>query len=468
MAETRALRGLGAIGHPVALVALGLLVLNDTVLKAVGPGLVTGKLSDVAGLVVLPLVVATLLATVLDDDDLVIRVAVTSIGAWFAAMKTIPAVAGWTEKLAELVVPHASIVVDPTDLVALPALGLAVWTWRRRLPPHVWLIPLLLLAAVWSMATSCLGPAVPSAVHVSDDGSFLVETDWSDEAVRIDPHGRLVDRDVIAADLPTRQTEREVCLADGTCVQADGHDVVEVAPDGSRTRAVDIPESRFAYARHRGAGDCGGDLSGVRDVVANESGVVVVAHGSHGISVRAATGTWGRLPVRQAPLTGTETPPNLHFAVWSTTLVGFLLATWPASHRQAWFSAAGVAAGALAAVLGGSPVLGLLDSLPSLGTAMALAAATPQLVRPREDAAGSHLRWVAVSFVAVGIVSEVIAFAWARGWIEHFAVAAVLVVVASLGTALAWAVRARPEGLWPAPPGTTSPDPPHRGTDAEV
>jgi len=41
--------------HPVPLGAIVLLVVNDHVLKARGPGFVTGKLSDVAGLVFFPL-----------------------------------------------------------------------------------------------------------------------------------------------------------------------------------------------------------------------------------------------------------------------------------------------------------------------------------------------------------------------------------------------------------------------------
>lgn len=41
--------------HPVALVALVVLVANDRWLKGAWPGFVTGKLSDIAGLVLLPI-----------------------------------------------------------------------------------------------------------------------------------------------------------------------------------------------------------------------------------------------------------------------------------------------------------------------------------------------------------------------------------------------------------------------------
>lgn len=43
--------------HPVFLASLGMLVLNDHFLKAAYPGLVTGKVSDVAGLIVFPLMI---------------------------------------------------------------------------------------------------------------------------------------------------------------------------------------------------------------------------------------------------------------------------------------------------------------------------------------------------------------------------------------------------------------------------
>src|SRR3990172_7681300 len=45
-----------ALLHPVALAAIGVLLLNNHVLKDLAPGLVTGKLSDVAGLAFFPLV----------------------------------------------------------------------------------------------------------------------------------------------------------------------------------------------------------------------------------------------------------------------------------------------------------------------------------------------------------------------------------------------------------------------------
>ena len=53
------------LAHPLSLVALTLLVLNDHFLKGAGllPGWVTGKLSDFAGLIFFPLLLTSLLNT---------------------------------------------------------------------------------------------------------------------------------------------------------------------------------------------------------------------------------------------------------------------------------------------------------------------------------------------------------------------------------------------------------------------
>ena len=47
--------GMRALRHPLALVAIATWLLNDHVLKGLWPGLVTGKLSDIAGMIVTPM-----------------------------------------------------------------------------------------------------------------------------------------------------------------------------------------------------------------------------------------------------------------------------------------------------------------------------------------------------------------------------------------------------------------------------
>ena len=143
--------------HPLALAALALLVLNDHVLKARFPGLVTGKLSDLAGMVLAPLFVLAI-ADALAPASLARRRAYATASAWacvlfvacaFTLTKTWTPAAHFYETVMGLArtpfrwigawtlgrplwTEHVVLVRDPTDLVALPFGLLAVWIARPR------------------------------------------------------------------------------------------------------------------------------------------------------------------------------------------------------------------------------------------------------------------------------------------------------------------------------------------------
>jgi hypothetical protein len=141
---TRALLG------PMALLAIALLVVNDHVLKARAPGLVTGKLSDVAGLIFFPLLLAALAEQVgLRRGRRAVIAAAIATGIVFAAIKLWePAGDAYRVGLAALQWPfrviaaavtdtalpalgRAQLTQDPTDLLALPALIVPVALARR-------------------------------------------------------------------------------------------------------------------------------------------------------------------------------------------------------------------------------------------------------------------------------------------------------------------------------------------------
>lgn len=138
-----------AIAHPLSITALIALVLNDHVFKTrvdALPRWLTGKLSDVAFCALAPVVALSLYEALSRDErrrSSVTALSTIVIGAAFSLAKCThegALVAGWT--LGALQAPlrgalvRAPIVVDPTDLVALPALALALWVERRtRLPP---------------------------------------------------------------------------------------------------------------------------------------------------------------------------------------------------------------------------------------------------------------------------------------------------------------------------------------------
>jgi hypothetical protein len=154
----RALRGadrsaapalpIGEALHPATLLALAVLVANDWVWKPrAGPtaALITGKLSDVAGLALAPVILSAAIGLALHaaarlgarvDPSLSRRrllgcIAATGLG--FVAVKLAPEAAGALARALGSFGRPAWIVADPTDLAALPALAVALWVGRDEL-----------------------------------------------------------------------------------------------------------------------------------------------------------------------------------------------------------------------------------------------------------------------------------------------------------------------------------------------
>jgi hypothetical protein len=126
--------------HPVSLGATALYVLNDWWLKAHWPGVLSGKLSDVAGMVVLPLTLLALLELAarrpLGSRWLLALILLTMAG--FSATELFPAAesawcwswgsmqwpfrASWALLQGHAVPPVRPVVAwaDPTDLLTVP------------------------------------------------------------------------------------------------------------------------------------------------------------------------------------------------------------------------------------------------------------------------------------------------------------------------------------------------------------
>lgn len=147
--------------HPVALVAIGVVIVNDRLLKTSVPGVLTGKLSDIAGLVYFPLFVVAVLEGVRWlvrrnswelDWRWVVGVA-AAVGVVMVLIKTWgpagdlyrPAVGAllWPFRVPASVVSghgvptvdRVTLYQDPTDLVALVVLPVPVWVARRVMGP---------------------------------------------------------------------------------------------------------------------------------------------------------------------------------------------------------------------------------------------------------------------------------------------------------------------------------------------
>lgn len=143
--------------HPVALGALAVLIVNDQVLKTAWPGVVTGKLSDLAGLIVAPLAVQAawevwlwLIGRWSGPSTRALAIAIVVVGLGFVAVQIWQpateafrwglAVAQWPFRVLGAVATGGAVpsvapvaaVGDAEDLLALPALAVSWWVGSRR------------------------------------------------------------------------------------------------------------------------------------------------------------------------------------------------------------------------------------------------------------------------------------------------------------------------------------------------
>ncbi|MGW2398589.1 hypothetical protein ACWCYY_18750 [Kitasatospora sp. NPDC001664] len=174
-------------GHPGTVLAVLVLLLNDHLWKRSWPGPVTGKVSDVAWMLVAPPVVALLLTPALrlrGHWPAVLGLAVTAVS--FAVAKSGPAGGELASGVWSSGGVPSRIVGDPTDLMALPALVASWWLWRRgrelRRAPYVGLVvvPVAVAAMVATGERRQEGdgyvpPAPTTSLHlgVDADGAFL-------------------------------------------------------------------------------------------------------------------------------------------------------------------------------------------------------------------------------------------------------------------------------------------------------
>lgn len=210
-----------ALYHPLWLVSLGLLVLNDHFLKGSGilPAVLTGKLSDFAGLLFAPALLAVLLHLSSRRSFVLAHVAT---GLVFAGIKVSPNFARLFESIAGLGPFAWHITVDPTDLIALPALFVSyrvfVEAMVRPVPerPHTQRA-LIMAGSVACMATSQPEPPIdcpdPNCGAIPRESASLVIGNTTDvqRLVRVRPLKDTVQYrcfDLLVD--PTRSLDREL------------------------------------------------------------------------------------------------------------------------------------------------------------------------------------------------------------------------------------------------------------------
>ena len=342
-----------ALASPVAVVSLVLLVLNDHLLKQVWPGVVTGKLSDVAGLVVAPLLLTVGLAAVGLRQPCTWACALTAAG--FTAVKVSTAaaamVSGWWSLTGFPTVMRA----DPTDLLAIPAVPVAWLVHRRvrRQRPVDWRrmvttatgVALVPLGVVATSATSCeefdgveqvwVAGGTWASAPAGLDQRLVVQRDGHSE-LSLDGHGVLTalpEADSSRLDVPYGGSYAG-CDGAGSCWRISNADgpLVEASTDDGQTWTTELTMSA-EEAEDAADGvetGCGGDpstrLLDLAVLRVGDGTEVAVAAKHGGVLLRSASGDWRRVSdktlntmrppgVTQAPggvigTIGNELPPG--------------------------------------------------------------------------------------------------------------------------------------------------------------
>jgi hypothetical protein len=220
-----------ALLTPIWIAALVVLIVNDHLLKGSGllPHVVTGKLSDFAGLIVAPVLLASVLQVRDRSRLLACHVAV---GIVFAGIQLwVPFADRWSV-LMGLVGHPWTITSDPTDLIALPMLAVA---WVLLLPA----MQRPMLAGLRQTAIASLGTVgLWATVATSDDGGDGNWDDWGETEGGFESvDGRVVihnanDHDMAIYVRPLRTEVRIDCSA--------------IAKDPARM----LPEHAFGDAVH--------------------------------------------------------------------------------------------------------------------------------------------------------------------------------------------------------------------------
>ena len=154
------------------LAALAVLLFNDLVLKSHAPGLVSGKLSDFAGMIVFPVVLAA--GVRVSGSRIDPRLTVSLVAAWFLGLQLSSVVDGVHEAALGAMLPwNPSNTADPTDLVALLVLPLAHAIVARPRPLELSTRAVRLIVVF--VAVGCLADSGPESQNVGppvvrDDG----------------------------------------------------------------------------------------------------------------------------------------------------------------------------------------------------------------------------------------------------------------------------------------------------------
>lgn len=227
-------RSLGSVLlHPLWIGSLVLLVVNDHYLKRSGllPGVVTGKLSDIAGMFVAPALFAWLLRV---KDKLGIALAHAAVGAGYAVLEVSQPTADALDAVFRAFGHRWASTSDPTDLLALLLLPLGyVWVERQSRAHRA------LALQRRTTVLACAG-VLACAASEDDDGGGPFTCD--------DATGSDCDMDGVPAPADCNDYDATINPNLGNCPGADGTESCDNGVDDDGDGYADCNDSKCQEA----------------------------------------------------------------------------------------------------------------------------------------------------------------------------------------------------------------------------
>ncbi len=160
--------------HPIVIFALILILFNALVFQRLAPSWLTGKLGDLAWMVILPLFIAALIAPISREKAFPLAAGVSAL-LW-VLLKTVPPTNALVNQLFASIFGSAlKLRLDPTDLVALIGLPVAWWVWRqpRETSRRIWRFAPIVLLVMVSLADAP-APGYDDIECLTVDGNTIV------------------------------------------------------------------------------------------------------------------------------------------------------------------------------------------------------------------------------------------------------------------------------------------------------
>ncbi len=285
--------------------ATALLILNDRVLKTEWPGLVTGKLSDFFG----PVVLATILAVVLrsrSGSGAAIAAVQRSVGVVAAFMVAIKVSQPVADMVADLLAPatgaNTQIIADPADLIGLSALLFvpAIISSPRVLVDRRIVRFLGLAVGLYAtVATSSIDTDAHDRIGVlgGEIVAYDITTDFGDHysAVVLRDGEWVEDIIIRGGDIPEGGQPNPYCLSsdESICVKGDGaFRVLESADGGATWRTVFDVDENEAWLTSTNFDVIVDSNSGPGEVLELDDGTLIVSMGEMNPITRSPVGAW--------------------------------------------------------------------------------------------------------------------------------------------------------------------------------